>query len=265
MGATDMRDGIQTLTEREKDTLRLLLAGHDAKSIARRLDLSVHTINERLRDARRKLGVASSREAARLLHEAERATPEDLGDKPLGVTGAAAGVLPTGAADRGRNGPSRIAWLSGGMLIMSLIISALALVAITHSGTVPAGDAAGGSAATSADPARAASQVAAREWLALVDEGRWPASWRAAAAMFRAQVTMPQWDAMIAPVRAPLGRVSARTFQTVTATTSLPGTPAGAYEVIQFRTDFANRPGATETVTLVREGTAWKVTGYFIR
>ncbi|GAA0731919.1 MULTISPECIES: helix-turn-helix domain-containing protein [Sphingomonas] len=55
------------LTEREKTTLRLLLAGHDAKSIARELELSVHTVNERLRDARRKLGVASSREAARRL------------------------------------------------------------------------------------------------------------------------------------------------------------------------------------------------------
>lgn len=36
-----MRDDIQTLTEREKATLRLLLAGHDAKSIARTQDLSV--------------------------------------------------------------------------------------------------------------------------------------------------------------------------------------------------------------------------------
>ena len=53
------------MNEREKEALRLLLVGHDAKSIANTLGLSVYTINDRLRDARRKLGVSSSREAAR--------------------------------------------------------------------------------------------------------------------------------------------------------------------------------------------------------
>ncbi len=53
------------LSEREKEALRLLLVGYDAKSIANTFGLSVHTVNDRLRDARRKLGVSSSREAAR--------------------------------------------------------------------------------------------------------------------------------------------------------------------------------------------------------
>ena len=34
------------LTEKEKEPLRLLLLGHDAKSMALALDLSVHTVNE---------------------------------------------------------------------------------------------------------------------------------------------------------------------------------------------------------------------------
>lgn len=66
-----MSEPLKSLSEREQDTLRLLLAGHDAKSIARDLGLSVHTVNDRLREARRKLGVSSSREAARLLGQAE--------------------------------------------------------------------------------------------------------------------------------------------------------------------------------------------------
>ena len=45
----------QAPTEKEKQTLRLIVRGHDAKSLARHLGLSVHTVNERLRDARRKL------------------------------------------------------------------------------------------------------------------------------------------------------------------------------------------------------------------
>lgn len=60
-------DGYGSLTDKEKQTLRLILRGHDAKSTARHLGLSVHTVNERLREARRKLAVSSSREAARLL------------------------------------------------------------------------------------------------------------------------------------------------------------------------------------------------------
>ena len=62
-----MAHNVHALTEKEKQTLRLLLAGHDAKSMARALGLSVHTINDRLRMTRRKLSVTSSREAARLL------------------------------------------------------------------------------------------------------------------------------------------------------------------------------------------------------
>ena len=68
---------IDALTEKEKDALRLLLRGHDAKSSAQALGLSVHTVNERLREARRKLGTTSSREAARrLLAEELRVTSQ---------------------------------------------------------------------------------------------------------------------------------------------------------------------------------------------
>ena len=55
------------LTERELEVLQLLAAGHTAKTIAYRLGRSEASINERLRDARRKTGVGSSRELARML------------------------------------------------------------------------------------------------------------------------------------------------------------------------------------------------------
>ena len=44
-------DILRALTKKEKQTLRLIVRGHDATSVARELSLSVHTINERLRDA----------------------------------------------------------------------------------------------------------------------------------------------------------------------------------------------------------------------
>ena len=79
-----MASGYETLTGKEKEVLRLILQGHDAKSMAGELELSVHTINERLRNARRKLAVTSSKEAARLVFEAEGEAPEFLGHKRMG-------------------------------------------------------------------------------------------------------------------------------------------------------------------------------------
>lgn len=55
------------LTGKELEILRLLAAGHTVKSIAAGLGRSEASINERLREARRKTGVGSSRELARLL------------------------------------------------------------------------------------------------------------------------------------------------------------------------------------------------------
>lgn len=89
-----MSEGLQALTDKEKETLRLIARGHDAKSTALHLGLSVHTINERLRIARRKLSVTSSREAARLLAagdgKAAAVTSNGLGGKgrqPVGRAG----------------------------------------------------------------------------------------------------------------------------------------------------------------------------------
>ncbi len=50
----------------------MLAAGHTVKSIAVRLSRSEASINERLRDARRKASVGSSRELARLLDEEQK-------------------------------------------------------------------------------------------------------------------------------------------------------------------------------------------------
>lgn len=58
---------VDVLTDKELEILRLLTAGHTVKSIAVRLGRSETSINERLRDARRKTGVGSSRELARHL------------------------------------------------------------------------------------------------------------------------------------------------------------------------------------------------------
>lgn len=72
MSANNPMPGLSAcLTARELEVLRLLAAGHTVKTIAARLDRSETSINERLRTARRKTGVGSSRELARLLDAPE--------------------------------------------------------------------------------------------------------------------------------------------------------------------------------------------------
>ncbi len=58
---------LSQLSEAERRVLRLLAHGHTAKSIASSLGSTPTVINERLRQARRKTGLGSSREVARLL------------------------------------------------------------------------------------------------------------------------------------------------------------------------------------------------------
>lgn len=68
MSAPELSPGsLAALGDKEIEILRLLTEGHTVKSIAVRLGRSEASINERLRDARRKTGVGSSRELARLL------------------------------------------------------------------------------------------------------------------------------------------------------------------------------------------------------
>jgi DNA-binding CsgD family transcriptional regulator len=61
---------LRKLSPADREVLLLLAEGHTAKSAASRLGVSVNTINERLRSARSKSGVGSSRELARLVREA---------------------------------------------------------------------------------------------------------------------------------------------------------------------------------------------------
>lgn len=130
-----MTHDVSALLEREKDVLRLLLIGHEAKSIARHLDLSTHVVNERLRDARRKLGVGSSREAARLLAQAEADNPKKFGDKDFGYPRPAISV--NQAAVQVKDSTAQTGITSGKllMIISASILAGAAFLFATNSPT----------------------------------------------------------------------------------------------------------------------------------
>lgn len=240
--------GIEALTEKEKETLRLLVSGYDAKSMASHLGLSVHTVNERLRDARRKMAVSSSREAARQLRQVEHQGPEIFGDKALGDANPADRDEPAASVEAPRM-VRPLGWIVGGLL-MSLTLALLAFSSMNGTAVAPA-------AAPSTAPAESAAVGAARDWLALVDKGDWTASWQATGAQFRSLNTVEVWAKVSEKVRPPLGAVKSRVLM---SEETVPAPPAG-YQLVKFRTDYANKPGAIETLSLVREGGSWRVVG----
>lgn len=251
----------QKLTDKERQTLRLLTLGHDAKSIARELGLSVHTINERLRDARRKMGASSSREAARLLRDQDAADsrfsgpqdphpqncgPELFGDAASSL-GAASSVHQTGGAIDRR----RPRWIAGA-IAMPFALVAVALA--TLAGQPPAPPA----------PTEAAADRievrAAREWLALLDADDWEATWNGTGQSFKTMNTVAIWTKASEDVRASVGKAQGRQLISVE---ELPAPPYG-YTVVKFRANYTKRPNAVEKVSLVRENDSWRIAGIII-
>jgi DNA-binding CsgD family transcriptional regulator len=248
-----MTDRCAALTEKEKQTLRLIVRGHDAKSTARHLGLSVHTINERLRDARRKLAVSSSREAARMLFDRETGAPEYSADKQIGEARPIAGmeqlVMPENGAGR-----KRLAWILFGVALMSLV---LALAAIS---SLPPAMLASADSSPSVAAQAAEVEGAARRFLTLLDQGKWDESYKLTTASFQKVNTGKVWAEVSEQVRPPLGAMISRTM---ISHDDVP-TPPHGYDVVKFRTNFANKANAIEKVSLERDGNGWRVAGVTI-
>ena len=118
---------------------------------------------------------------------------------------------------------------------------------------------------TSNPQAEQAATEAAQSWLALIDNGSYAESWEQSAAPFKNSMTAEKWTKTVKPIRGPMGKVESRNLANREYMTSLPNSPKGDYVVIQFKTDFANKKGATETITPMLENGAWKVSGYYIK
>lgn len=120
-------------------------------------------------------------------------------------------------------------------------------------------------AAVDSDPT-AQAKVAAKSWLNLTDSGKYGQSWDEASSFFKASISKAVWEQAVSSVRSPLGALKARKVISATFTRTLPGAPEGEYVVIQYASEFANKSGAIETVTPMRDKDGiWRVSGYFIK
>jgi len=125
----------------------------------------------------------------------------------------------------------------------------------------------GGNAAQAQDSRTTAAQQAARAFLVSTDRDDGKTSWQLAGKQVRNALTDAQWTEALHGVRVPLGSVVERALLSTKFTTNFAGAAAeGAYALLLYRTSFANRTDARETVTLEREPDGeWRVIGYFIR
>ena len=103
------------------------------------------------------------------------------------------------------------------------------------------------------------------DWLNIVDNGDYAQSWQQADAFFQKNVTEDLWVSKLKEVRTPLGEVESREQANRKTFTALPQLPEGEYVLLQFNTDFENRPESTESVTLKKSDGQWQVIGYFIQ
>jgi DNA-binding CsgD family transcriptional regulator len=251
-----MPSNISSLTEKEKEALRLLVTGYDAKSMARHLGLSIHTINERLREARRKLSVGSSREAARLLRTEENAHPQNLGSEFLGDAqqDQSADVSETPAQQM------HWGWWIGGITMMSIaIVAAVAL--LSPADKPPAQSAKSGNTVTISGDTITISETgpgaAAWAWLMMVDRKDWRGSWEATTRSFQSLNSQERWAKVAASVQGPLGQVISHDL---VSNEFVPAPPAG-YQMVKFRSNYTNKANVLITITLEQEGDLWKVAG----
>ncbi len=113
------------LTGIERRVLALLAEGHTAKTAAVELGLTENAVNERLREARRKTGVGSSRELARRL-AAANASQENR-DEEIGMADA-----PPAGQHVVTDPPHRATGRWPKVLIAMSIITAAGLFAVLH-------------------------------------------------------------------------------------------------------------------------------------
>lgn len=107
--------------------------------------------------------------------------------------------------------------------------------------------------------------VAARRWVALVDDRQQPESWEAAAEQLASTVQKEEFLKSVMATREPLGSVTSRELASARYASDLPNVPRGEYVVVQFNTSFDKKQPAVENVTMVfDEDRTWRVFSYSV-
>lgn len=108
--------------------------------------------------------------------------------------------------------------------------------------------------------------AAAREFLALVDGGKYQESWQKTAPHFQTLVSQTQWVDQMQNLRKQFGSVQKREVRSARQGTALPDAPVGECYVVQFNTSFQKKESAIETVMMHQSVNGeWRAAQYFVR
>ncbi len=101
---------------------------------------------------------------------------------------------------------------------------------------------------------------AARAWLALLDAAEWVRSWEGTTRSFQAANSAERWAEVAARTQRPLGSIQRHELA---SDEFVPAPPMG-YQLVKFRSHYANKAETLVTLTLEREGGSWKVSGIML-
>ena len=101
----------------------------------------------------------------------------------------------------------------------------------------------------------------AEDWLSLIDQGKFNEAWDEVSTRLKVRMSKDDWEAMIRNSQRENGKLQTRKLLKVTSSTS----SDRKLVAIQFETDFAKKPSATESIVLEREDDEWRITSYSIR
>jgi len=104
----------------------------------------------------------------------------------------------------------------------------------------------------------------AQEWLALLDDDEYEATWTEGADLFQSRVDTEQWVRQVKQAHGPLGEFQSRSLVEARYTTSMPKAPEGEYVIAQYRATYGSED-VVETVFLKQEQDEWRVAGYVVR
>ena len=122
------------------------------------------------------------------------------------------------------------------------------------------------SAPAESDPDVALARKAALDWLALVDVGKFDATWDQAAASFQKAQNKAAWSKGLGESRPTMGKLVSRTFLNHEIRTTLPNLPPGKYITIRFTCVFEKHKNGGESVTLIRDGDrGFRMMSYFLK
>lgn len=106
---------------------------------------------------------------------------------------------------------------------------------------------------------------AAEGFLNLLDDSEYQLAWSQTSVVNQTYTGYPEWFRKTLAVRPHLGQTLERTLAKTSRHNSWGGLPDGDYVRISFSTRFLNKADSLETVVLIREGSFWSISGYYLR